>query len=65
MLFRSRNVQISDTIPEGLTFAGIVQIDGYSATYSFKDGKLVIPVGDIAPGYTRTVTAVLVVNEDA
>ena len=61
----ARNVQISDTIPEGLTFAGIVQIDGYSATYSFKDGKLVIPVGDIAPGYTRTVTAVFVVNEDA
>ena len=61
----ARNVQISDTVPKGLTFAGIVQIDGYSATYSFQDGKLVIPVGDIAPGYTRTITAVFVVNEDA
>ena len=61
----ARNVQISDAIPEGLTFAGIVQIDGYSATYSFKDGKLVIPVGDIAAGYTRTITAEFVVNEDA
>ena len=61
----ARNVQISDTIPEGLTFAGIVQIDGFSATYSFKDGKLVIPVGDIAAGHTRTVTAVFVVNDSA
>ena len=61
----ARNVQVSDTIPEGLTFAGIVQIDGYSATYSFQDGKMVIPVGDIAAGYTRTVTAEFVVNENA
>lgn len=60
-----RNVQVSDTIPEGLTFAGIVQIDGFSATYSHKDGKLVIPVGDIAPGYSRTVTAEFIVNENA
>ena len=61
----ARNVQVSDTIPEGLTFAGIVQIDGYSATYSFQDGKMVIPVGDIAAGYTRTVTTEFVVNENA
>lgn len=61
----ARNVKISDSIPEGLTFAGIVQVDGFAATYSFKDGKLVIPVGDIAAGYTRTVTAVFVVNDTA
>ena len=61
----ARNVQITDTIPEGLTFAGIVQVDGFSATYSIQDGKLVIPVGDIAAGYTRTVTAEFVANENA
>ena len=58
-------VSVMVAFSQAVTFAGIVQIDGFSATYSFKDGKLVIPVGDIAAGHTRTVTAVFVVNDSA
>lgn len=61
----ARGVEIRDQIPKGLTFAGIVQVDGFSTSYSYEDGTLVIPVGDIAAGYERTVKVEFVVNEDA
>ena len=63
----ARNVEITDEIPDGLTFGGIVQVDGYSATYSYnaKNQTLTIPLCDITPGASRTITMEFVVNADA
>ena len=46
-----RNVVVTDEIPEGLIFqSGSVYIDRQSVPYSFEDGVLSVPIGDLKPG---------------
>jgi len=46
-----RDVVVADEIPEGMLFqSGSVYIDHQSVPYTFSDGVLRVPVGDLAPG---------------
>jgi len=63
-----RNAVMNDTISEYLTFTqGSVQVDGYSAKYSYNNETktLTVPLADIAPGQTKTITFTAVVNTTA
>lgn len=62
-----RDVVVNDVLSEYVTFAhGSVQVDGFSANYSYDNAKrlLNIPLLEIAPGQTKTITFECVVNTD-
>ena len=62
------NVLVTDLIPEYLTFTpGSVQVDGYSARYSYNNEskQLSVELGDIAPRQTKIVTFSAVINSTA
>ena len=62
------SVTMSDVIPEYVSFNyGSVQVDGYSARYSYNNDsrQLSVELGDIAPGQTKTVTFTAIVNSTA
>lgn len=63
-----RNVVMSDALSEYLSFShGSVQVDGYSAKYSYDNAThgLSVELGDIAPGQTKTITFTATVNSSA
>ena len=63
-----RNVVMNDMISDYLSFTyGSVQVDGYSAKYSYNNDsrQLSVELGDIAPGQTKTVTFSAVINSTA
>ena len=63
-----RDVVMTDSIPEYVSFSyGSVQVDGYSAKYSYDNAsrELAIELGEIAPGQTKTITFSVTVNSSA
>ncbi|MCL1786524.1 MAG: DUF11 domain-containing protein, partial [Defluviitaleaceae bacterium] len=63
-----RNVVMSDTIPQYASFAhGSVQVDGYSARYSYNTDsrQLSVELGNIAPGQAITITFTATINANA
>ena len=63
-----KNVTMNDVIPEYLSFSyGSVQVDGYSAWYSYDNESrlLSVDLGDIAPGQTKVITFTAVINSTA
>ena len=63
-----KNVVMSDTISDYLTFShGSVQVDGYSAKYSYNNETklLTVEFGEIAAGQTKTIIFSAVVNSTA
>ncbi len=63
-----KNVVMTDTISDYLTFShGSVQVDGYSARYSYDNESKVLSVeiGDVAAGQTKTITFTCLVNSSA
>lgn len=63
----AKNVVWKDVLDEGLTFAGNVQVDGYSAAYSFDNDSrmLTIKLGDMAKDQTKTVSFDATINSTA
>jgi len=60
-----RNVVFSDPIPEGLTFVpGTVYLDHQSVSYTYRDGVISLPIGDLAPGQGVIVNFRVTVNMD-
>jgi uncharacterized repeat protein (TIGR01451 family) len=63
-----RNAVMRDVLSEYVSFNfGSVQVDGYSARYSYNNAsrQLSVELGDIAPGQTKTVTFAVIVNSSA
>lgn len=63
-----KNAVVSDILPQHLSFVyGSVQIDNEHSDYSFDpaSGDLVIPVGDLAPGKSRTVSFRCLIKDTA
>ena len=60
---------LTDTLPSGVTFSGNVTLDGGALTsgagYTFSNGTLTVPLGDIPGGTHKTVTFDVTVNADA
>lgn len=63
----AKDVVWTDTLDEGLTFKGNVQVDGYSAVYSFDNETktLTVKLGDIAPDQTKVVSFDATINSTA
>lgn len=62
------NVILRDTIPAEVNFNfGSVQVDGYSARYSYDSAsrRLSVELGKIAPDQTKTITFTAVINSTA
>ena len=62
------NAAMTDVIPADLAFVdGSVQVDGVTADYSFDNEThtLTVPLGELAPNTTKTVTFAATVNESA
>ena len=62
------NAVMTDVIPADLAFVdGSVQVDGITTDYSFDSGTatLTVPLGELAPNTTKTVTFAATVNETA
>lgn len=62
------NAVMTDVIPADLAFVdGSVQVDGVTTDYSFDSGTatLTVPLGELAPNTTKTVTFAVTVNETA
>ena len=62
------NASMTDVIPAELDFEdGSVQVDGVTTEYSFDSGTatLTVPLGELAPNTTKTVTFAATVNESA
>lgn len=63
-----RNVVMNDILSEFVTFThGSVQVDGVTVNYSYDNAKrlLSVPLLEIAPGQTKTVTFEALVNTQA
>ena len=60
---------LTDTLPGGVTFAGNATLDGGALEagtgYTFSNGTLTVPLGDIPGGTQKTVTFEVTVNADA
>lgn len=62
------NAVMTDVIPADLAFVdGSVQVDGVTTEYSFDSriATLTVPLGELAPNTTKTVTFAATVNESA
>ena len=62
------NASMTDVIPADLAFVdGSVQVDGMTADYSYDSATrtLTVPLGELAPNTTKTVTFAATVNESA
>ena len=67
-VYEIENAAMTDAIPVELDFVdGSVQVDGMSADYSFdsETRTLTVPLDNIAPNTTKTVTFSVVANESA
>jgi uncharacterized repeat protein (TIGR01451 family) len=63
-----KNAVMNDVISEYLSFThGSVQVDGYTARYSYDNAtrQLSVELGDIAPGQTKTITFTAAINSTA
>jgi len=64
------NAVLTDTLPDGLFFAGNVALDGFLISigpggYTFINGLLTVPLGDIAANTVKVVTFTVEVKHDA
>jgi len=61
-----RNVTLTDRIPERMIFqSGSVYLDGQSVPYSYVDGVVAVPIGDLDPGESVEVVFRVRVAESA